>query len=450
MSSNNTVLHGPFLKNVITLFSGSAVAQLIGFAFMPVLTRLFTPEEFGIYYLFLTTASILSLIITGGYEKAYVLPSSDRDAKRLFLFSLFLISFAALFLLIIAAFLSRWSDSIFQTKRSRMILLLIPVYSLLLGSVRMFQNWSIRNKKYNHISGSNIIRNGSFSILQAAFGILNSGNPGLVLGGCLGEIFPLGYLITKEKRSLGKIDREEIKGSFRIAKKYSDFPGYKMPADIINELSIQSPVYVLSSLFGKAITGIYTLPNKVLNQPSRFIGRAAGEVYYRQASELNSQGKDISELSFSLFKLLFLLGIIPFAVVSFWGEDIFSFVFGVEWEYSGRIAAWLSPWLLFVFAASPVSSVFLVKNKIRLSFNLNLILLALRLGALLTGALIFNDLKMTIILFAIVSLIYWIFISLYSLTLASVPVWRPVILITVSVMITTLCLGVIKYFLPWN
>lgn len=447
MGFTNTVFKGSFIRNVLTLFSGSATAQLIGFAFLPILTRLFTPEEFGIFYLFITTASIISLIITGGFEKSFVIQASDSEAKKLLVFTLLLSTASLILLFLLSALLSLWSDSIFKTTNSRLIIWLIPVFSYLFGMVRIFQNWSIRTKKFNRVSASNIIRNGSLSAFQAGFGLLDTGAQGLVFGSCFGQLFPLGYLIFKNRRTLRGITGDSLSESYKAGKEYKDFPAYKMPSDLINEISIQSPIYVLSSLFSNAITGLYSLPHKILNQPSRFIGQAAGEVYYRQASELNSQGKDISELTFSLFKVLFFIGVIPFTAISFWGEEIFSFVFGADWEFSGRIAAWLSPWLLFVFAGSPVSYVFLIRQKLRLSFNLNLILLVVRIAALLAGALWFKTLIMTVILFASASLIYWIFLSFLSLQLCGVKLWRPIVFVLILLSSTAIPMAVLKLFI---
>jgi|WetSurMetagenome_2_1015567.scaffolds.fasta_scaffold79019_2 lipopolysaccharide exporter len=441
----NTVFKGSFIRNVLTLFSGSAAAQLIGFAFLPVLTRLYTPEEFGVFYLFITTASIISLIITGGYEKTFVISSSDSEARQLLVFTLLLSLASVAFLFLLAAFLSIRSESLFKTPYSRLILWLIPFFSFFFGLVRIFQNWSIRKRKFNRVSASNIIRNGSLSVFQTGLGLLNGGGPGLVIGSCIGQVFPFGYLIFKSRNTFGKITRDSVMESYKAGKKYRDFPAFKMPSDLINELSIQSPIYVLSSLFSNAITGIFSLPHKILNQPSKLIGQAAGEVYYRQASELNSQGKDISEITFNLFKVLFLIGVIPFTAFTFWGEEIFSFVFGSDWEFSGRIAAWLSPWLLFVFAGSPVSYIFLIRQKLRLSFRLNLILLILRVIALLAGALWFKTLIMTVILFSSVSLVYWMFLSFLSLKLSGQKIWRPLLFVLILIASTAIPFSILKF-----
>lgn len=436
-----------FLKNVLTLFSGTAIAQIIGIALVPVLTRLFTPEEFGVFYIFVTTASILSIITTGGYEKSFVLPKPDQEAKQLLLFSLMLSAGVTALSLIISLFLHQWGNVFFQTERSRLILCLIPVYSFLFGIYRILQNWSIRGKKYNWVSTSNIIRSGSLSGLQTGFGLFNTGSFGLVLGSCLSQLIPSWFLFRKDKKALESITLNTVKEAYLKGREYKSFPVFKMPSDLLNEVSIQLPVYFLKTVFSNAIVGIYSLPQKIMSQPSRFIGQAVGEVYYRRASELNAQNKDLSEMTFNTFRTLFLIGIVPFTIIMFWGQDIFSFVFGKEWELSGRIAAYLSPWLLFVFAGSPVSFIFLIKQKLRLSFYLNLFLLFIRSVSLIIGSLIIKDLETTIILFAGSSFVYWVYISIFSLHLSGVSTRKSVLFMVAIIIIFAVPLALIKLFL---
>lgn len=447
MSFRVSFFNNQIFKDVSTLFSGSVIAQFIGFAFLPVLTRLFLPEEFGVFYLFLTTASILSLIATGGYEKSFVLTKSDNDARHLLLFSLLLSAVVTILSFLIILFLQQFGDKLFQSGQNRLILWLIPVYSYLFGLFRIFQNWSIRNRNFKMVSGSNIIRSGSLSVLQSGFGLVNAGAPGLISGSCLSQVFSLLFLIRKEKETIGKFSKESLRAANGKGKEYRSFPFFKMPSDLLNEVSIQLPVYVIATFFSNAITGIYTFPQKIMSQPSKFISQAVGEVYYRRASEIYSQNKDLSDLSFKTFKTLFITGIVPFVITMLWGQEIFAFVFSKEWEQSGKIAALLSPWILFVFAGSPVTYIFLIKRKLRLSFILNLILLLVRATALLTGCLIFKDLEITVILFAGVSFIYWIWISFYSLHLCGVNTGRALFFTVSVILITLVPLGLLKLFI---
>jgi O-antigen/teichoic acid export membrane protein len=447
MGLRDSVFKNYFLRDITTLFSGSAVTQLIGFLFLPLLTRLFLPEEFGIFYVFLTTASIISLITTGGYEKSFVIPESEKDAEQLLIFALMLSAGVTVFSFIILIFLDQWGDSFFQTKNSRLILWLLPVYSLLFGVIRILQNWSIRMKKYNWVSQSNIIRSGALSGIQSGFGIFNTGSIGLVLGSCFGQLFPLWFLFRKSGWNIGRVNASKLKDAWHRGKEYIHYPFYKMPSDLLNEISIQLPLYVFMAVFSKTVVGIYTLPQKIISQPSKLIGQAVAEVYYRQASELNARNQDISSLTFSTYKYLLITGIVPFLAVMLWGQEIFSFVFGAEWAQSGKIAAILSPWLLFVFAGSPVSYTFLIKKKLRLSFILNLSLLFIRLASLLTGALILKDLDITIILFAVSSFIYWIFLTFYSLHLGGVKIRKSVFFTLFIVILFGIPISLIKLLL---
>jgi O-antigen/teichoic acid export membrane protein len=69
-----------FAKNVLTLMTGTTIAQAIPIAISPILTRIYTPEDFGVFALYMSLASIISVVATGRYELAIMLPKKDDDA----------------------------------------------------------------------------------------------------------------------------------------------------------------------------------------------------------------------------------------------------------------------------------------------------------------------------------------------------------------------------------
>jgi O-antigen/teichoic acid export membrane protein len=162
---------------------------------------------------------------------------------------------------------------------------------------------------------------------------------------------------------------------------------------------------------------------------------------------LNAGNKDLTEITFNTFKTLFILGILPFFVTIFWGQEIFSFVFSKEWESSGRIAAYLSPWLLFEFSGYPISNIFIIRKKLKYSFFLTLLLLIFRIAGLLVGTLIMNDLEITIILFAGSSFLYWVYVAYFCLHLSGVKLWRMTFFTVSVIIIAGVPLGIIKLFL---
>ena len=66
-----------------TLASGAALAQALPLLFAPLLTRLYTPADFGVLAVFVAWLSNLAVVATARYDMAVVLPSDDADAARL-------------------------------------------------------------------------------------------------------------------------------------------------------------------------------------------------------------------------------------------------------------------------------------------------------------------------------------------------------------------------------
>ena len=406
---------------MLTLFSGSAGAQLLIIAVAPVLSRLFTPQEFGVYYLFIGIGGILSLIATGGFEKSYVLIESDKKARRVFAFTLVLVIISMLVLLILAFLLDYELASIFSQEYKKTLIILIPVYTTLVSILRVLQHWEIRENRFRLHSGSNVSRALLMSAGQVGTGFWGYTGTGLISGAILGQISGIIYLLAKKSMRTITESFDKLQNLYSAAKEYKAFPRFYMPSGLINEASIQLPIFALKFFFNTGLAGIYSLPHKVLSQPSRLLGYAVGEVYYRTASTELHSGRDISQLTLRVFRTLLFVGIIPFGILTVWGEQIFSFVFGPEWTESGEIASYLSPWLLAVFAGSPVSYVFNLKNRLDLSFKLNIFMFAGRALSLMAGFIIYGTLVHTIVFFSTFSLLSWIIIITTSLKLAGVP-----------------------------
>ena len=76
-------LKSEFSKNVLTLMTGTTIAQTIPVAISPILTRIYTPEDFGIFAIYLAITAILGNIVSGRYELAIMIPKKDEDAINL-------------------------------------------------------------------------------------------------------------------------------------------------------------------------------------------------------------------------------------------------------------------------------------------------------------------------------------------------------------------------------
>jgi len=239
-----------FVKNVITLVTGTAIAQAIPIAISPILTRIYSPDDFGILALFLSIVAVLSVVATGRYEFAITLPAKDEDARQiLWLSCLFSILFSCVILIFVILFNSTITDILGNDKISEW-LYFIPFVVLISGIYQSFNYWFNRKKKYANLSKSKITQTLTSSIVNLSVGFARKGGAfGLIFGQILGQLLSSMYLVFYffKNTSIKKIDIKKNK-VFALAKRYKDFPQYDILASFFN-ISSSSYTYFLQYFF---------------------------------------------------------------------------------------------------------------------------------------------------------------------------------------------------------
>ena len=94
-----------FHKNIFTLVSGSSVSQIISILFIPLLSRLYMPADFGLLAIFIALLNLFGSIINGRYEMAIFLPKSDNDAIQISRASLWISLISSIVIAVIILFL---------------------------------------------------------------------------------------------------------------------------------------------------------------------------------------------------------------------------------------------------------------------------------------------------------------------------------------------------------
>ncbi|MFP4556315.1 MAG: lipopolysaccharide biosynthesis protein [Bacteroidales bacterium] len=417
------------LKNFLTLFTGATLGQLIPFLAGPILARLYSPEDFGLYALLSSTAGLASIIATGSYEFAILTSDDDDEANSLSLLSsllsLIFSIFSAIIIIVVLLLVRPWSENVFGW-----IWLLAPVFIFLQGVVNSTNYRLNREKRYGVMARGRLARAFIMTGAQLLLGFMKL--PwGLYPGMVTGHLTAAGYQFSKVKSSFTEAFKAfSFKKIKSIARKYYRFPSFLLPAQLVNEFSVQVPVYLLKSFFTTTAVGLYALPQKFLNVPVMLIGNSLGQVFFQKAVEQKDDKDALSATTLSLFRFLFRIGVVPFSIMLVFGDILFAFGFGVEWQQSGIFAQMLSPWLLFVLAGSPISKLFTVLDRQKQSLWLNIILLTLRTSGLIIGALLFRTENMAVLLFSLTGFFYWAFLTFFILRMAKVRL-MPVIFETI-------------------
>lgn len=336
--------------------SGTAVAQLIPIAISPLLTRLYSPSELGIFALYLSTASIVSVAATGRYELAIMLPEHDDEAGSLIRLSLIIV--AALTVLTTISTVA-WQSCLDGTTAPW--ILFLPAALALTGSGQALTYWFNRKAAYGQIAKSRMAQAVIMSLVQIMGAVGGLKLYGLIGGHLCGLLASLAaYWAGLFKHPLpGTAKKGDFHHLNELAKKYSNFIKYSTPMALLNIFSLNFLVYVLGMAFDTETLGHYSLANRVMNAPLMFMSSSFSAVFFERI--IKSENKlAVYRKSLILNTALGAITLLPFI---FLGEQIFTLIFGAAWAVAGKMTLYLSPWLLASFAVGSVSTVFSAHQK---------------------------------------------------------------------------------------
>ena len=404
-----------FVKNVLTLITGSALSQVLIYASILLLTRLFSAELFGIYVLFSSATIILKPLATLQFEFSIVLPKKDEDAINLFAFStLILILYCFLLLLIIVIFKIEIL-AFFNISSLSKFIYLLPLNVFLFGLISNFDYWNNRNDNFKAISKGLLVKSSTMSATQIATGYSTYGTLGLIPGMLLGHLLQLVYLLKTSFNSIQVLFKNvSLSKMILLAKKYKDIPIFNSMINLTNNLSNELPVLLITKYFGLTSSGIYGLAVKFMRAPIGVVQQSVNQVFFNKATKIYNDQGNLYELVLKTAKHLLLISVVifsPLFILSFYLE----FLFGEGWTNVGLYARILIPWLFFAFLSNPLNSLILILNKQKIMAVLDFTLLVFRFLALFCGYYFYNDIIIALALFSIVGMIFNIVIFIYLL-----------------------------------
>ena len=350
-----------FSKNVSSQILGTGIAQALPFFATPVLTRLYTESDFAAYTSFFAVATIFAVVVGGKYHMAIVLPKSNKEALRLFTLSLY-ITFAYVLLLALL-FISFYE---YINLNIGKLIYLVPLYVLFFGIWSALTNLSIREKTFKVNAIAKVLQSVGYIITAIGLGFARIALYGLVLAKITGTLFSWLYLF---KKSLVKSKTVPLSKLKLVAKKYIDYPKYGVWPAFLNTISSQALILILTKFYTTNDLGHFGLTYMVLSAPLSLIGTSFKDVFYQRIAALINNEKYKEALSFfkkSSWSLL-VMGIPICAILYFFGESIFSFVFGDRWYRSGLFASILALSFLVKLVVSPLSSVFNATNRLKIA-----------------------------------------------------------------------------------
>lgn len=366
--------HGAFLRAVIVLVSGSALAHGLSALALPVLSRLYSPADFGLLAVFSSCLAIIASAACLRYDIALPLPERDDDALNLLAVALGSAACVAAATALFTSLAPDWiARQLGQASLARHLWLL-PVGVLLAGTYSALQYWFVRQKEFQRIAQTRVAQSAVSVGTQISLGALGFSPFGLLLGYVMNAGIACLSLAHKLLSQPLKLSWPRMR---QLAAEYSRFPKYSTFEALANTAAIQAPIVMIAAISAPAEAGHLMLAMYVMQAPTALIGTAISQAYLSRAADEFRQG-NLGKFTAQILGGLLRAGLGPFMTVGILSPMLFALILGADWHRSGVLVSWMTPWFLMQFLASPISMALHVTGHQRHAFLFQLASLAIR------------------------------------------------------------------------
>lgn len=337
---------------------GNIGVQVITLMFYPILSRIYSPKDFGLFGLYNSTVLILGIFATGQFHYLFPNPKEDKEALSLFRAA---ICFNFIFSILVTVISLIFYDSVSKY---------LDVYSYVIGlSVFLFammeltKMWFIRFKAYKENSISVTVNRFLSNFLKFIF----PASLGLIFSEILAYIPSLLYSFRfTSKKETSWFKRPTWIELLNTLRKYYHYPLFLTFGSFFQFLVFEMPVFAIGKVFDNYTLGNYVLAQKLSVQAIWLITSSLVSVLHNKFVEDNHQGVVNFKFLIKFLGILFVFSLPIAFILSSFGSPILAFFLGPQWGLAGSIIEWLSPLVITKLLIAPILSVFFSSERIKL------------------------------------------------------------------------------------
>ena len=411
-NKNNEVIN-----SIVKLLSGSLIAQVIVFITMPIITRLYTPEDIGAQGVFISVVGILAIFFTLNYHQAIAITVKKYEKFYISLIC-FTISTLLFFLSIITLYILDffcWNITFFSNTKYFII-----IGGFLTSIVLLLEQFCYKEKLFAIQSKSQVYYSLSGQSLKICLGLLSSSSIYLIVSILISYVIKIVYIGNFFVMKLNFLSKYKLNilNVRAVARKYKSFPLYRLPQTLLTMFSLNVPVYFLTSNYGLVNTGYYALAMSVLGLPLTLFGNSVTNVLYPKVTELYISSKEVAvNYILKSIRLIALILILPFSLFYFISEFLFEFIFGEGWKVAGVFSSYLVIQFYMVVVARPAIVYITVSNKNKEYFYYEIITFFLKLLLVASSYYLNFNVHKFIVLYSSLTALCYFLVLIYIVNL---------------------------------
>jgi len=329
----------PFLRNVSIMLTGTASGQLVSILLSPVLTRLYSPEQFGLLSIYLAIISVLAVVAALRYELTLPLATTDAEMINLaavcgcsLVITTAIVALITFFLPLGA--LQALSRTAFSAVDLQSYRVLLPIGFFCLGGYFIALYMATRAGAFRLIAMSRLNQGVVGPVTQIGAGIAGAGAPGLLIGSVLGQSAGTFGLLHRIIRARPGILREvSWRQMMSLAKRYRHFPLIGSWTALIDAAGGNQLLYLLiTTHYAASIAGFLFLVERVVARPLSMVGTSILQVFVGEAGQTATTAPDKLKSRFrQVVHHQFFLAMAWILVANLGAALFFPKVFGAEW-----------------------------------------------------------------------------------------------------------------------
>lgn len=350
-----------FFKNIAVLASGSMIAQVIVVLCSPIITRVYSPDQIGVYSYLIAMVSTFTAVINLRYDMAIVTEDNEDNIYALIKLSLLV----GILFTIIATIGFSFYFLMIRSDYTDYRYIVIFFFLLLLSNclINVFNSYNNRKMEYKTMTSVYIIRTSVQNFGGILCGIFKLGILGLILPYTIGQYLGMKKQSKTLEGSFKEILHQDKNKLKELAKKYIQMPLFSVPAMFANSLSYSSITFFLENLYDMTTVGFYSLSTRILGLPLSLVSGNVSKVFFQEASE-EYKYKNSFNRTFNK-TILFLVSLsIPMGVVMYIFSPIACKIFfGSDWIIAGEYIQILTPYYMLRFIGTALSPGLIICNK---------------------------------------------------------------------------------------
>lgn len=376
---------GGVARSVVLVGGATAIGQGALILASPILSRLYSPEAFGLLSVYSAVLGVLLAVSSLRFDLAIPTALDADEAVYLLAFSV-LVALASS--LVLALVLLAWGPQLAAIVGASQLvpfLWLLPLGLFVASIAQAVSSWAVYHRTFPALGRMRAIQGFAQATSQAVLGVLRAGPLGLIVGDVAGRLVGTEQLVRPLATAL-RSTRLELGAMRRHARERWGFARVMTVASLLNALSLQAPFLLIPSLFGLQSSGQYFLAYRVLVLPASLVAAGVSQVFFGEASSRRGDRQRLHDLALNVAVSLLVFAIPTYTIIMVGGSAMVELLLGPQWATAGLYAQIMAPSLILWSVASPISTLLLVGRRERESLAFTLAELLLKAGSLLLGA----------------------------------------------------------------